>query len=143
MRAADEVIEVADLLGAGVVFEDDPAAEWAVDIARDAQRLVRRARVAGWRSSSALGDHRQSLRDASDAVDADGMDEDAHRAVGKSHGQATDGKPVEGFENEARGERHAVGRGISESRTPAVARACDKISPASATDARPANGFGR
>src|SRR6266404_2225892 len=37
--------------------------------------------------------------------------EDTHRTVRQPHGQATDGESVEGFENEARGERHAVGRG--------------------------------
>jgi len=37
--------------------------------------------------------------------------EDARRAVRKPHGQATDGEPVEGFEDEAGGERHAVGKG--------------------------------
>lgn len=70
-----------DLLGDGGVLDDHRHAEWAAEVGREAARLLRRARATGWRASAALGQERGALAFAEDAVAADDLDEEAHRAV--------------------------------------------------------------
>jgi DNA-binding SARP family transcriptional activator len=69
------------LLSAGRVLEDEPGAEWALELQRAVDRLARRARVAAWRAEADAGDHRAALPHPEAAVDADALDEEAHRAV--------------------------------------------------------------
>jgi class 3 adenylate cyclase/DNA-binding SARP family transcriptional activator len=81
------------LLGRGTVLDDEPGVEWSLDAARQAQRLVRQARAATWAACAELGDHRASLAAAQDAVAADALDEEAHRAVMSAYYRA--GEPGE------------------------------------------------
>jgi DNA-binding SARP family transcriptional activator len=69
------------LLAAGRAIEDEPGAEWAMHVGREVERLLRRGRVVAWEAHAAVGDHRGALAAAQAAVDADGLDEEAHRAV--------------------------------------------------------------
>src|SRR5436190_142631 len=73
------------LLGVGEVLVDEVGAEWAQQVAREAQALLRRARAATAASSAALGDHAGALAAASAAIDADALDEEAHRALMLAH----------------------------------------------------------
>src|SRR5439155_7687044 len=68
-------------LAAGRAFEDEPGAEWALDVGRAVERLLRRGRAVAWEAHAAVGDHRAALAAAQAAVDADALDEEAHRAV--------------------------------------------------------------
>lgn len=72
-------------LGAGRILEEEPDADWAGETGREAERLLRRARAAGWRAASAVGDHRRALDLAADAAAADPLDEEAHRVVMRAH----------------------------------------------------------
>lgn len=77
--AADQALEV---LGAGRPLENETVeGEWLDELRRHVDRLVRRARAAGWRAAAGIGDHRRALAVAEAAVTADPLDEDAHRAV--------------------------------------------------------------
>jgi DNA-binding SARP family transcriptional activator len=73
------------MLGTGSVLDDEPEADWAGEAGREAERLLRRARAAGWRAASAVGDHRRALELASDTVAADPLDEEAHRTVMRAY----------------------------------------------------------
>lgn len=80
--AATAASQALELLGAGVALADETAAgEWLDEVRRETDRLLRRARVAGWRASATLGQHRRALALAEEAVAADSLDEEAHRAV--------------------------------------------------------------
>jgi DNA-binding SARP family transcriptional activator len=68
-------------LTAGRVLEDEPGAEWALELQRAVDRLSRRARASAWRAEGDAGNHRAALAHAQAAVDADALDEEAHRAV--------------------------------------------------------------
>jgi DNA-binding SARP family transcriptional activator len=72
-------------LGTGRVLEDEPEADRDGEAGREAERLLRRARVATWRAAVAVGDHRRALAAATDAVTADRLDEEAHRAVMRAY----------------------------------------------------------
>jgi DNA-binding SARP family transcriptional activator/tetratricopeptide (TPR) repeat protein len=72
-------------LGAGEVLQDEPEADWAGEAGREAERLLRRARVVAWRAATAVGDHRRALGVAADAIAADPLDEEAHRAVMRAY----------------------------------------------------------
>jgi class 3 adenylate cyclase/DNA-binding SARP family transcriptional activator len=79
--AATAAGRALDLLGDGRVLQEEADAAWADEANRIAARLLRRASVAAWRSRLALGDVRGALAAARHAVDADPLDEEAHRAV--------------------------------------------------------------
>lgn len=80
--AATAAAQALEVLGAGVPLEDETAAgEWLDELRRALERLVRRARVAGWRASTGIGEHRRALALAEQAVATDPLDEEAHRAV--------------------------------------------------------------
>ncbi len=69
-----------DLLSAGIAVADEPYAAWA-DPARDESRaLLRRARLAATEAALVTGDSAIALRYAEAAMNADGLDEAAHRA---------------------------------------------------------------
>jgi DNA-binding SARP family transcriptional activator/tetratricopeptide (TPR) repeat protein len=72
-------------LGTGSVLEDEPEADWGGEAGREAERVLRRAREAAWQAASAVGDHRRALTAAADAVTADPLDEQAHRAVMRAY----------------------------------------------------------
>jgi DNA-binding SARP family transcriptional activator len=78
LTAAKRSIE---MLAVGTVLEDEPGAEWAMDLRRDVERMLRRARVVAWQAHADVGDHRAALAVAQGAIDADALDEEAHRAV--------------------------------------------------------------
>ena len=78
LTAANAAIE---LLGGGRVLEDEPSADWAMELSREVERLLRRARAVAWLAHADVGDHRSSLAVAQTAVDADSIDEEAHRAI--------------------------------------------------------------
>lgn len=82
--AASAATEARRLLERGDFLEDEPYAPWTVDGRREAERLTRRARRAAWTAALAVGEHRVALDVASLAVDADPLDEEAHRARMKS-----------------------------------------------------------
>jgi DNA-binding SARP family transcriptional activator len=80
--AATAAAQALDVLGAGIPLEEETAdSEWLDGLRRDVDHLVRRARVAGWRASAGIGEHRRALAIAENAVAADPLDEEAHRAV--------------------------------------------------------------
>jgi class 3 adenylate cyclase/DNA-binding SARP family transcriptional activator/tetratricopeptide (TPR) repeat protein len=80
--AATAAAQALGVLGAGTPLEDETAGgEWLDEFRRELERLVRRARVAGWRASAGIGEHRRALGLAEQAVGADALDEEAHRAV--------------------------------------------------------------
>jgi DNA-binding SARP family transcriptional activator len=72
-------------LGSGSVLEDEPEADWGGEAGREAERLLRRARAAAWGAASMVGDHERALAAAADAVAADPLDEQAHRAVMRAY----------------------------------------------------------
>ncbi|HEY2706078.1 MAG TPA: BTAD domain-containing putative transcriptional regulator [Candidatus Dormibacteraeota bacterium] len=77
--------QALELLGSGRLGgEDDEAVP--VDAARrEAERLVRRSRRVQWTAALRLGEHSAALSAAEAAVDADPLDEEAHRAVMRAH----------------------------------------------------------
>lgn len=80
--AATAAAQALELLGAGAPLEEETAGgEWLDELRRELERLVRRARVAGWRASAGVGEHRRALALAEQAAAADPLDEEAHRAV--------------------------------------------------------------
>jgi class 3 adenylate cyclase/DNA-binding SARP family transcriptional activator len=80
--AATAAAQALEVLGTGGPLEEETAGgEWLDELRRDLERLVRRARVAGWRASAGVGEHRRALALAEEAVAADPLDEEAHRAV--------------------------------------------------------------
>jgi DNA-binding SARP family transcriptional activator/class 3 adenylate cyclase len=80
--AATAAGHALELLGAAVPLEEETAeGDWLDELRRDLERLVRRGRVAGWRASAGIGEHREALAIAEQAVAADPLDEEAHRAV--------------------------------------------------------------
>ena len=80
--AATAAAHALELLGIGHPFDEEPGeADWLDDLRRELDRLLRRARVASWRASAAIGEFRQALVVADEAVAADPLDEEAHRAV--------------------------------------------------------------
>ena len=80
--AATAATHALELLGGAVpLVEETAAGEWLDDVRREVERLVRRARVAGWRANIGIGEHRPALAIAQAAVAADPLDEEAHRAV--------------------------------------------------------------
>jgi class 3 adenylate cyclase/DNA-binding SARP family transcriptional activator len=78
LSAARAALEVLD---AGSALSDAAGQEWAVELGREVERLLRRARSAGWGAGLAIGEARPALAWSQDAVAADPLDEDAHRAV--------------------------------------------------------------
>jgi DNA-binding SARP family transcriptional activator len=80
-----------DLLGRGPVMADEPDADWAEPVRRDAERLAGRVRRAAWRAALAVGDLGGALEHARAAVAADPLDETAHRAVMLAHARAGEG----------------------------------------------------
>jgi DNA-binding SARP family transcriptional activator len=78
LTAADAAL---GLVAGGSALDDEPDAEWAIQVGREIERLARRARVAAWQAAAAVGDHRRALAVAQDACAADALDEEAHRAV--------------------------------------------------------------
>lgn len=80
--AATAAAHALDLLGSGRPLEEESAeGGWLDDLRRELERLLRRARVASWRASAGIGEHRRALVVAEEAVAADPLDEEAHRAV--------------------------------------------------------------
>jgi DNA-binding SARP family transcriptional activator len=79
--AASAAAQARSLLEAGGYLEDEPFAAWAEEGRRHAERLLRQARRASWVAALAVGDNATALEVASRAVDADPLDEEAHRAV--------------------------------------------------------------
>jgi DNA-binding SARP family transcriptional activator len=80
--AATAAAQALHVLGAGTALEEETAGgEWLDEVRRDLDRLLRRARVAGWRAGAGVGEHRRALALAEEAVAADPLDEEAHRAV--------------------------------------------------------------
>ena len=80
--AATAASQALGVLGAGAPLEDETAGgEWLDELRRELERWVRRARVVGWRASAGIGEHRRALALAEQAVAADPLDEEAHRAV--------------------------------------------------------------
>ena len=95
--AADSAL---DVLARGSVLEDEPGAEWAMDLDRVVGRLSRRARVAAWRAQIDLGDHRAALAHARAVIDADALDEEAHRTViACYHRLGEQGEALRAYEN--------------------------------------------
>jgi len=76
------------LLGRGPVMADEPDADWAEPVRREAERLAGRARRAAWQAALAVGDLGGALGHARAAVAADPLDETAHRAVMLAHARA-------------------------------------------------------
>jgi len=76
------------LLGRGPVMADEPDADWAEPVRREAERLAGRARRAAWQAALAVGDLGGALGHARTAVAADPLDETAHRAVMLAHARA-------------------------------------------------------
>ena len=80
--AATAAFSALDLLGSGRPLEEETAeGAWLDDLRGELERLLRRARVASWRASAGIGEHRRGLLVAEQAVAADPLDEEAHRAV--------------------------------------------------------------
>jgi len=79
--AAAASTQALQLLLRGEFLEDEPYAPWAADGRRQAERLVRRARRAAWTAALAVGEHRRALDVAEQAMAADPLDEEAHRAA--------------------------------------------------------------
>jgi DNA-binding SARP family transcriptional activator len=77
--AAAAANQARRLLERGVFLADEPYAVWADGGRREAERLGRRARRVAWTAALATGEHREALEIASRAVDADPLDEEAHR----------------------------------------------------------------
>jgi DNA-binding SARP family transcriptional activator len=80
--AADQALE---MLGSGRLLGEDPEVTQAEAARREADRLVRRARRVQWSAAMSLVDHPSALSAAEAAVDADLLDEEAHRAVMRAH----------------------------------------------------------
>ncbi len=80
--AATAAAQALEVLSVGAPLEEETAeGEWLDEVRRAVDRLVRRARVAGWRASAGIGEHRRALTLAEEAVAADPLDEEANRAV--------------------------------------------------------------
>jgi DNA-binding SARP family transcriptional activator len=80
--AATAAAQALEVLAAGMPLDAENAAgEWLDDLRREVDRLLRRARVAGWRGRTGVGEHRRALALAEQAVTSDPLDEEAHRAV--------------------------------------------------------------
>ncbi len=78
VAAADRALEI---VGRGMLLEDEPYAEWALSAREACGRLVRRARRTAWAAAEQLGDHAAAAAHAEAAVAADPLDEEAHRAL--------------------------------------------------------------
>ncbi len=88
-----------EILGAGVLLEDEPYAEWAEGARADASRLLRRARRAGWQAALAVSDLATAARHAEAAISADPLDEEAHRALMRAHlAEARPGEALAAYE---------------------------------------------
>ena len=60
--AATAASNALDLLGPGRPFEEETAeGAWLDDLRGELERLLRRARVASWRASAGIGEHRRAL----------------------------------------------------------------------------------
>jgi DNA-binding SARP family transcriptional activator len=80
--AATAATQALELLGAGIPMEEETSGgEWLDELRRALERLMRRARAAAWRASAGVGEHRRALGIAEQAIAADPLDEEAHRAV--------------------------------------------------------------
>ena len=82
VTAADRAL---GLLEDGPVLEDEPYAEWADEARAMGGRLLRRARRVNWVANLEVGDVRSALVAAEAAVQADPLDEEAHRAAMAAH----------------------------------------------------------
>ena len=78
--AASAAAQARSLLEAGAFLEDEPFAPWAEEGRRHAERLVRQARRASWTAALAVGDNAAAREVAARAVEANPLDEEAHRA---------------------------------------------------------------
>jgi DNA-binding SARP family transcriptional activator len=76
--AADRAMEI---LGSGGLLEEEPYADWATSARATAGALVRRALRCSWEGAIRLSDFEGAARAARQAVDADPLDEEAHRAL--------------------------------------------------------------
>ena len=79
--AAAASAQARQLLEQGELLENESHAFWAEEGRREAERLRRRARRVAWTAALALGEHRSARDVAERAIEADPLDEDAHRAV--------------------------------------------------------------
>lgn len=80
--AATAAAHAIEILGAGTAMQEEAdAGDWLEEYRRTIDRLVRRARAAGWRANDGIGEHRRALDYAEAAIAADRFDEEAHRAV--------------------------------------------------------------
>ena len=80
--AVTAAAQAMELLAAGDPLEEEPVGgEWVEELRRELGQLVRRARAASWRATSAVGEHRRALHIAQAAVATDPLDEEAQRAV--------------------------------------------------------------
>jgi DNA-binding SARP family transcriptional activator len=82
LAAAEQAL---GMLGSGRLLEEDPEVIQADAARREADRVARRARRVQWSAAMSLGDHPTALCAAEAAVDADSLDEEAHRAVMRAH----------------------------------------------------------
>jgi DNA-binding SARP family transcriptional activator len=78
--AASAATQARATLERGAFLEDEPYALWAEGGRRQAERLARQARRAAWRAALALDDYGAALEVATRAVEANPLDEEAHRA---------------------------------------------------------------
>lgn len=78
--AAAAAVQARHLLERGTFLVDEPYAPWAEPARRQAERLVRRARHAAWAAALGLGEPIAALDAATTAIEADPVDEEAHRA---------------------------------------------------------------
>jgi DNA-binding SARP family transcriptional activator len=78
-------VEALELLGSGRLLGEELDGIPADTARRETDRLVRRARRVGWTAALRLGEHPAALSAAEAAVDADPLDEEAHRAVMRAH----------------------------------------------------------
>ncbi|MDB5068529.1 MAG: transcriptional regulator, putative ATPase, winged helix family [Chloroflexi bacterium] len=81
-------VQALELLGSGRLLGDEIEGIPADAARRETDRLVRRARRVRWTAALRLGEHPAALSAAEAAVDADPLDEEAHRAVMRAHHSA-------------------------------------------------------
>lgn len=77
---ASAAAHARQLLERGTFLEDEPFAPWAEEGRRQAERLLRRARQAGWEAALAVGDVQGALDVTARAIEANPLDEEASRA---------------------------------------------------------------
>lgn len=78
--AASAAAQARAILERGGFLEDEPFAPWAEQGRRQAEQLVRQARREAWSAALALGEHAAAVEVADRAIQANPLDEEAHRA---------------------------------------------------------------